>query len=182
VQPADSGATSPSEPAAPALPADVAPPPAASLASSDLPAVAAPTLDSSGLPAVAAPATGGAPGAQIAAAEGATLPPIAEGEVLGAIDGPSRIVLVARLESWVQVVDPEKKELLNRVLRAGDRYYVPDSPGLTLATGNAGGLDIWVDGRKLPALGPVGVVRRGIALDPQRLQDGTAAQATPGLE
>jgi hypothetical protein len=32
-----------------------------------------------------------------------------------------------------------------------------------------------VDGRPTAALGPIGVVRRGILLDPQRLIDGTAA-------
>lgn len=143
----------------------------------------APTLDASGLPTVAAPPAPMAatiPGVT-PMPEGSTLPPVAEGQVFGAADAPSRIVLVARLESWVQVTDPETNALLTRVLRAGDRYYVPDQAGLSLATGNAGGLDIWVDGRKLPPLGPVGVVRRGIALDPQRLTDGTAASNAPAV-
>ena len=144
---------------------------------------AAPTLDASGLPTVAAPlapSTATIPGVT-PAPEGATLPPVADGQVFGAADAPSRIVLVARLESWVQVTDPETNALLTRVLRAGDRYYVPDEAGLSLATGNAGGLDIWVDGRKLPPLGPVGVVRRGIALDPERLVDGTATSGGPSV-
>jgi cytoskeleton protein RodZ len=186
-------ATAPAEPAAspasePEATQTAAVPPAPSVAApavpGDTPPPAAPTLDSSGLPTVAAPAAptvGNAPGA-VPATQGATLPATAEGQVFGAADAPSRIVLVARLESWVQVTDPETNALLTRVLRAGDRYYVPEQAGLTLATGNAGGLDIWVDGRKLPALGPVGVVRRGIALDPQRLQDGTAVSEAPAVE
>lgn len=153
-------------PAAPVpAPADPAPP-----------SVAAPDLDASGLPTVAAPAapsSANVPGIS-AASDATTLPPVAEGEVFGATEGGSRIVLVARLESWIQVTDPETNALLTRVLRAGDRYYVPAEADLTLATGNAGGLDVWVDGRKAPALGPVGVVRRGIALDAARLQSGTA--------
>jgi len=43
-----------------------------------------------------------------------------------------------------------------------------------LAVGNAGGIDVFVDGSKAPALGPVGVGRRGVSLDPERLKSGTA--------
>lgn len=159
-------------PAAPA-PAD---PPADPAIDPAPPSIAAPDLDASGLPTVAAPAapsSANVPGISTAS-DAATLPPVAEGEVFGATEGGARIVLVARLESWIQVTDPETNALLTRVLRAGDRYYVPADADLTLATGNAGGLDVWVDGRKAPALGPVGVVRRGIALDAARLQNGTA--------
>lgn len=162
----------------PSVPAPAVPPPDATTPQ------AVPTFDSSGLPTVAAPpapATGSIQGVT-PSPDNSALPPVAEGQVFGATDAPSRIVLVARLESWVQVTDPDTNALLTRVLRAGDRYYVPDQAGLMLATGNAGGLDIWVDGRKLPALGPVGVVRRSIALDPQRLSDGTAASGTPVAE
>lgn len=154
------------------------PPPAIPPAADAGPAATLPTLDSTGLPTVAAPTPPASSTGPLAAAaptgQPAGLSPIAEGQSFGAVDGPSRIVVTARLESWVQVTDPASTALLTRVLRAGDRYYVPDEPGLTLATGNAGGIDIWVDGRKVPALGPVGVVRRGIALDPQRLIAGTA--------
>jgi cytoskeleton protein RodZ len=168
-------------PPAPALQAPATDPAAApapgTAATTAAPPAAAPGLDSSGLPTVAAPAAPVSPTIPGVAApsDAATLPPVAEGQVFGATEGaPSRIVLVARLESWIQVTDPETNALLTRVLRAGDRYYVPDQAGLTLATGNAGGLDIWVDGAKAPTLGPVGVVRRGIMLDPARLQTGTA--------
>lgn len=141
------------------------------------PPPAAPSFDASGLPTVPAPAatpSTAVTGFAAPATEAPGLPPITDGQAFGAVDGPSRIVLIARLESWVQVTDKDSNALLTRVLRAGDRYYVPDEAGLTLATGNAGGIDIWVDGRKVPAIGPVGVVRRNITLDPQRLADGTA--------
>lgn len=86
----------------------------------------------------------------------------------------TRIVLRAVQDSWVQVRDRQDALLLTRVLRSGDTYYVPPQDGLTLLTGNAGGIVIEVDGVALAPLGPVGAVRRQIALDPVRLLDGTA--------
>jgi cytoskeleton protein RodZ len=88
----------------------------------------------------------------------------------------TRIVLRAVQDSWVQVRDRQNALLLTRVLRAGDTYYVPSQDGLTLLTGNAGGLEIEVDGTKVPPLGPIGTVRRQIVLDPTRLLNGTAAR------
>lgn len=101
---------------------------------------------------------------EVAALPGETTP-----RSYGQSDGPSRIVLRATQDSWVQVRDAQDALLLTRVLRAGDTYRVPDRPGLTLLTGNAGGLAIEVDGVTLPALGPVGAVRRQVELDPERL-------------
>jgi len=88
----------------------------------------------------------------------------------------ARVVLQARLESWVQIVGPDNATLFTKVLRAGEFYPVPAQNGLSLITGNAGGLDIWLDGRKLMPLGPIGVVRRSVALDPAKLRDAVAIQ------
>jgi len=95
------------------------------------------------------------------------------GQDYGVTNGEARVVLVARQEAWVQV-SGANQEVWTRVLRPGDRYLVPNDPSLTLSTGNAGGLDILVDGKKVASLGPVGVVRRGISLDPKRLLGGAA--------
>jgi cytoskeleton protein RodZ len=95
-----------------------------------------------------------------------------KGQDYGVTNGQSRVILVARQEAWVQV-SSATQEVWTRVLRSGDRYLVPNDPTLTLSTGNAGGLDIMVDGKKVPPLGPVGVVRRGISLDPARLLGGS---------
>jgi cytoskeleton protein RodZ len=61
-----------------------------------------------------------------------------------------------------------------RIFRAGDSFRVPDEEGLTLMTGNAGAIEIMVDGAGVPAIGPFGAVRRDVALDPERLRAGTA--------
>jgi cytoskeleton protein RodZ len=94
--------------------------------------------------------------------------------VYGESNAGARIVLRAVQDSWVQIRDRQEALLLTRVLRSGDIYYVPDQDGLTLLTGNAGGIAIEVDGVAVAPLGPTGEVRRQIALDPARLLDGSA--------
>jgi cytoskeleton protein RodZ len=94
--------------------------------------------------------------------------------VYGVENETARIVLRARLDAWVQVFAADESLILTRVLQPGDSYRVPDLAGLTLVTGNAGGLEIEVDGATVPPLGPVGAIRRGIALDAERLLGGTA--------
>lgn len=90
----------------------------------------------------------------------------------GAASG--KVVLRARLESWVQITNEKGEPILSRVLRAGESYTVPAEPGLMMTTGNAGGVEIVLDGKKLKSLGSVGLVRRDFPLDPQKLKDGSA--------
>lgn len=99
-----------------------------------------------------------------------------EPTVYGDENADARIVLKANQDAWVQVRDRQGNLLLTRVLRVGDSYMVPNQADLTLLTGNAGGLEISVDGSALPALGPVGAVRRNIPLDPEALRSGAGRQ------
>ena len=91
------------------------------------------------------------------------------GREYGAANRDARIVLTAIAESWVQVRDSRQNVVLTRMLQPGDSYRVPDRDDLTLLTGNAGGLEITVDGIAIAPLGPSGAVRRDIALIPLRL-------------
>lgn len=95
-----------------------------------------------------------------------------EGRVFGAQNEDARVVIRAHGESWIQVRDAGNQAIVSRVLRAGDTYRVPSQRGLTMMTGNAGMLDIFVDGNQAPGLGPVGLVKRNISLDPERLRAG----------
>jgi cytoskeleton protein RodZ len=94
----------------------------------------------------------------------------------GAPDGQARVVLHAIADSWVQVRDKASNLLFTRVLKSGERYNVPNQPGLTLIAGNAGGLDITVDGMNAPSIGEAGRVARNVSLDPDHLL-GTQAHA-----
>lgn len=81
----------------------------------------------------------------------------------------NRVVLSAQEASWIQVTDRNQKVLFRKVLRPGDKYLVPDEPGLTLITANAGGLDIFVDDKKVQSVGESGEIVRGVSLDPKEL-------------
>jgi len=90
-------------------------------------------------------------------------------------DTAPRIVVRAKLDSWIQVRDGVARRLLvTRLLRAGETYEVPNQPSLSLLTGNAGGLEILVDGEPVPTIGEVGAVRRDVVLEADRLRAGTA--------
>jgi cytoskeleton protein RodZ len=114
----------------------------------------------------AIPAAPPAPADTPAAPQQAALPP---GDEKG-------IVLQARLDSWIQILDGKGQTVIDRILRAGERYVVPAGSGLVLTTGNAGGLDMFLDGQHMPPLGDVGAVRRRISLDPGQLRQGTATE------
>jgi cytoskeleton protein RodZ len=88
----------------------------------------------------------------------------------------SRVMLRARQDSWVQIQAANGATVMARTLRAGEAYAVPEQSGLRLTTGNAGALDVIVDGQIAPALGQVGAVRRNVTLDPGRLKAGAALE------
>lgn len=94
--------------------------------------------------------------------------------VYGAVNGESRIVVRAIYDSYVLIRDADDKLILTKVLRRGETYRVPDQQGLTMLTGNAGGLQIEVDGQATPSVGEVGAIVRNINLDPARLKSGNA--------
>lgn len=142
---------------------DVPPAPAAEPVQALPPAAFVPTPAPVPAQLAALPAT---PSQAVPAAEP---PPRSFGET-----SEGRIVIRANSDSWTQVRDAGGAVIFSRILRVGESYNAPDRDGLTMSTGNAGGLDIRVDGRTAPAVGRMGFVQRGVLLDPQRLLAGTA--------
>jgi cytoskeleton protein RodZ len=92
----------------------------------------------------------------------------------GISEPQSRITLRANAESWIQIRAANHSVLFTGVLKPSDIYRVPDLPGLTMRAGNAGGLDVTVDGKPASPLGPMGAVRN-VSLSPQSLAGQSAA-------
>jgi len=88
----------------------------------------------------------------------------------GYSSGASRITLTAIEETYVQVKDLSLKKphgvLLARVLSPGESFQAPDRQGLVLLTGNAGGVQVEVDGRSAGVLGRSGQVIKRLPLEP----------------
>jgi cytoskeleton protein RodZ len=155
-----------------------APPVAAPTPPAGQPADASPAAPPTVAPVIVPP-----PAAPPAPSQAARLPAVPEPppataasnapRVFGPTTGPVRIVLRATSDSWIQVREPNQSVLSMRVLKPGETYRVPDRAGLTLRTGNAGGLEVTVDGRPVAPVGPPGKSRT-VALDPDRLVAGSA--------
>lgn len=90
-------------------------------------------------------------------------------KVFGEENANARVVITARSTAWVEITGPTGERLLTRLMNQGDQYRVPNINGVTLVTGNAGALEISVDGQPGKPLGPSGAVRRDVSLDPDAL-------------
>jgi cytoskeleton protein RodZ len=134
--------------------------PAPSAAAPAAPATAAPASETTGNAAVS-PSPSVTEEASTAA-QPAPVPPAA------------KVVIRANRDSWIEIRDKDEAVVLQRVLRQGETFNVPDQKGLVMTTGNAGGIVIELEGRALQSLGSLGVVKRGIKLDPTALSDGSA--------
>jgi cytoskeleton protein RodZ len=110
--------------------------------------------------------------------------PSANGSALAAVpaatdpapNSPGEVVIRANADSWIQIRDARQSVLLTRVLKAGESCRAPDRPGLSMRTGNAGGLEITVNGVPAPPIGGRGMVRRNVALDGHALLAGSAVR------
>lgn len=84
-----------------------------------------------------------------------------------------RLLLTAKQDSWIRVVDGKGRERFSGVLRAGESWTpnVERSARLSLTTSNAGGVSLVVDGESLAVLGETGAVVSDITLEPDRLKN-----------
>lgn len=139
-------------------------PPQAPAPVAQIPVTQTPPTQAPATPAAPVPAPAAAPAVPTA---------VPDGKVIGQEHSDSRVQLKAvNDDCWVQVRELDGQLLLSRLLRRGDSYMVPNRPGLTLMVGNAGALEVTVDGKKAAPLGNSGQVRRDIKLDPDKLTAG----------
>lgn len=78
---------------------------------------------------------------------------------------PGQVTLFAAADTWIEIKAVNTgKVLFSRVLRQGETLPAPDRHGLVMTVGNAGGLEIRVDGEVAPSLGVQGQVVRDVSL------------------
>jgi cytoskeleton protein RodZ len=92
-----------------------------------------------------------------------------QGQVYGRQNLDPRVVLRASGDTRVTVRGEDGTLYLNRDLKAGDSYQVPNLPGISLATSNAGALEIAVDGTNVGKVGQNQQILGRVSLDPQSL-------------
>lgn len=78
---------------------------------------------------------------------------------------PKKITLKAKEPAWIEIRGEDGQVIFMKVLKNGEVYVMPEKPGVTINTGNAGGIDIFVGDAQLPPLGARGEVKRGIRLE-----------------
>ena len=86
------------------------------------------------------------------------------------------VILQAIEESWVKIEDARGGTVFSRVLVPGDVYYVPSEQNYTAIFGNAGGVDVWVNGVLIPKRGAQHERVADISMNPDDLVDTTTAE------
>ncbi len=156
-------------PATPGTAAADAQPPAPNTVVTDATAPAGSVTDP------AATATAG-PSAGIETATAGAVAPTASTDPVPPAEQPRQIVITVKERAWVEVRDKQNKAILSRILKPGEVFIVPEENyGLRLDTGNAGGLDLTVNGQPVPALGKSGDILRGMVLDGGQLLNKVSA-------
>lgn len=92
----------------------------------------------------------------------------------------SRITLKATDNVWIEIRNAQGETLLSRILEPGYEYDVPNESGIVMDTGNAGALELYVDGLEGLALGEEGDVKRQVEMNPDIFLEEIKALA--GLE
>jgi cytoskeleton protein RodZ len=154
-----------------AAPAAVTPPPAVVPPPAVAPAKPATTASKPGdkpsdKPTAAAAKPGDKPNP--AANQTASLPPAGDEQ-----PKPRDVVVVARVDSWIEVRDLNNRPLVSLLLRVGDSYRVPSGANYRLVTGDLRGLEVRIDGIAVPQKSVEdGHLHRTMSLDTDRLRNG----------
>jgi len=85
-------------------------------------------------------------------------------------EGKQRVLLRATSSTWIRIRDGRNAILFTRVLRQGDQYVVPKKAGVVVDIGNAGSLQIVLNGKVLKPVGPANMPVYNISLSPESLR------------
>jgi len=80
-----------------------------------------------------------------------------------------QIRLSVRGDTWVRIVGADSEILVDRVLLAGEEFYMSNRAGMKLMTSNAGAVSVYLDDVAAGPLGKQGEIRDNISLNKQDL-------------
>ena len=99
--------------------------------------------------------------------------PLPPGQVYGGQNKNPRVVLRMRLLARILVQGPHGIVFINRTLKPGDTYQVPNFVGITLTTSNAAAVELDLDGQAVGVAGKNNETAEALSLDPQSIMDRT---------
>jgi len=101
----------------------------------------------------------------------AAVPALPPGQVFGEQNKSARVILRVHEATRILVQGADGRVFINRALKPGDTYQVPNLVGLTLTTPNAGAVELDLDGASMGFAGKAQEVKDGVSLDPQAIVD-----------
>ena len=99
--------------------------------------------------------------------------PLPQGQVYGTQNRNPRVILHARRAAKVLVQSADGTVFLNRTLKAGDSYRVPNIVGNVITTSDAGSVELELDGLPMGLLGKNQETVEAVSLNPQSIMDRT---------
>lgn len=81
----------------------------------------------------------------------------------------AKVVIQAIEDSYVGVENAKGVTVFGKTLITGDVFYVPNGTGYKAKFGNAGGVDIWVEGKLAPKVGANKTSKKDVSLNPESL-------------
>ncbi len=94
--------------------------------------------------------------------------------VLEPVTPSIQVELVISENSWTDIRNAKGDIILRQILKPGEKYAVPageEGKGLIMSTGNAGGITVFIDGKKIGVLGQGAQVKRKIPLEAALLKE-----------
>ena len=85
-----------------------------------------------------------------------------------------QVRLSVREDVWIRIIGADKETLVDRILLAGEEFYMTDHKDMTLMTSNAGAVSIFVGNIAVSLLGESGEIRDNISLNKSDLLMKTA--------
>ncbi|MCH2037538.1 MAG: DUF4115 domain-containing protein [Rickettsiales bacterium] len=71
-----------------------------------------------------------------------------------------KIVLMAREDTWVRISDSSGSLIVEKVMKSGDAYFLPEKNNLVISAGNADAIEVFIDGDEHSFLGTLNDVSR----------------------